>query len=51
MELKGPRKPEELHEPEETFNPIEHEQAFRTAYRSYRVNGRPRMDVIHSLVK
>ena len=39
VELKGPRKPDE------TFNPIEHEQAFRTAYKSYRVNGRPRMDV------
>ena len=38
-ELKGPRKPEE------SFNPIEREQAFSRAYRSYRINGRPRMDV------
>ena len=27
------------------FNPIEREQAFGRAYRSYRINGRPRMDV------
>ena len=40
-ELKGPREPE----PEESFNPIEGEQAFGRAYRSYRINGRPRMDV------
>ena len=38
-ELKGPRKPE--HKP---FNPIELEQAFDGAYRSYRIDGRPRMD-------
>ena len=38
-ELKGPR------EPEESFNPIELEQAFNRAYRSYRINGRSRMDV------
>ena len=37
-ELKGPCKPK-------PFNPIELEQAFNGAYRSYRVNGRPRMDV------
>ena len=43
--LKGPAI-RELHEPEpEPFNPIELEQAFGRAYRSYRVNGRPRMDV------
>ena len=30
-------------EPEQGF--IERERAFRRAYRSYRVNGRPRMDV------
>ena len=41
-ELKGSR---ESHKPEESFIPIEHEQAFRRAYRSYRINGRPRMDV------
>ena len=44
-ELKRPRKPEELHEPEETFNPIELEQVFNGAYRNYRINGRSRMDV------
>ena len=27
------------------FNPIECEQAFNGAYRSYRVNGKPKMDV------
>ena len=41
-ELKGPLKP---HEPEESFNPIELEQAFNRAYRSYRINGRSRMDI------
>ena len=41
-ELKGPR---ESHEPEESFNPIEREQAFGRAYRSYTFNGRSRMDV------
>ena len=40
-ELKGSREPE----PEESFHPIEHEQAFGGAYRSYRINGMPRMDV------
>ena len=35
---------EEPHKPK-PFNPIELEQAFNGAYRSYRVNGRPRMDV------
>ena len=29
----------------EPFNPIELEQAFGRAYRSYRVNGRPKIDV------
>ena len=29
----------------EPFKPIELEQAFRGAYRSYRVNGRPKIDV------
>ena len=38
-ELIGPR------EPKESFNPIEHEQAFGRAYRSYTFNGRSRMDV------
>ena len=40
-ELKGPREPE----PEESFNPIELEQAFNRAYRSYRINGRSGMDI------
>ena len=37
----------ELHEPkpEASFNPIELEQALNRAYRSYRINGRSRMDV------
>ena len=46
-ELKGPQ-PKELKGPrelEESYNPIESEQAFGRAYRSYRINGRPRMDV------
>ena len=38
-EPKGPREPEP-----EPFNPIELEQAFDGAYRSYRIDGRPRMD-------
>ena len=38
-ELKGPREPEP-----EPFNPIELEQAFDGAYRSYGIDGRPRMD-------
>ena len=38
-ESKGPREPEP-----ERFNPIELEQAFNGAYRSYRIDGRPRMD-------
>ena len=42
-ELKGPCEPEP--EPEESFNPIEREQAFSRAYRSYRISGTPRMDV------
>ena len=35
MRIKGP----------ELFKPIELEQAFRGAYRSYRINGKPKMDV------
>ena len=35
---------EELHKPK-PFDPIELEQAFSGAYRNYRVNGKPRMDV------
>ena len=38
-ELKGQR------EPEESFNPVELEQAHNRAYRSYRIIGRSRMDV------
>ena len=44
-ELKAPPKPKELHEPEESFNLIKLEQALNRAYRSYRVNGRSRLDV------
>ena len=44
-ELKGPREPTESDEPEASFNPIECEQAFGRTYRSYRINGRHRMDV------
>ena len=39
---------EELSEPE-PFNPIELEQAFDGAYRSYRINRRSRMDATPSL--
>ena len=39
-QLKGSRSSEP-----EPFNPIELEEAFNGAYRSYRVNGRPKMDV------
>ena len=38
-ELKGPHEPESF-TPEESFNPVELEQAFDRAYRSYRINGR-----------
>ena len=41
--LKHGTKPEPMPEPEWTFK--EREQAFKGAYRSYRVNGRPKMDV------
>ena len=41
--LKHGTKPEPVPEPEWNFK--EREQAFRGAYRSYRVNGRPKMDV------
>ena len=44
-ELKVPHEPKESHEPEESFNPIELEQAFNRAYRSYRFNGKSRMDI------
>ena len=37
-ELKGPRKPE-------SFDPIGLEQAYNRAYRSYKINGRSRMNV------
>ena len=42
-DLKRGTKPEPMPEPEWNFK--EHERAFRGAYRSYRVNGRPKMDV------
>ena len=41
-ELKGPREPRE---PKESFNPVELEQTFNRAYRSYTINGRSIMDV------
>ena len=41
--LKHGTKPEPMPEPEWTFK--DREQAFNGAYRSYRVNGRPKMDV------
>ena len=47
-QLKGSRRPLGLttwSAESEPFNPIELEQAFNGAYRSYRINGRPRMDV------
>ena len=44
-ELKGPCEPKVSHDPEESFNPVELEQAFGSTYRSYRINGRSRMDV------
>ena len=44
-ELKGPRKPKESHKPKESFSPVELEQTFNRAYRSYRINGRSRVDV------
>ena len=42
-ELKRGTKPEPMPKPEWTFT--ECEQAFGGAYRSYRVNGSPKMDV------
>ena len=42
-EVLGPHMAEPVSEPEWTFK--EREQAFNGAYRSYRVNGRPEMDV------
>ena len=42
---KSIKEPERRNELEESFNPIERDQAFSRAYRSYRINGRPRMDV------
>ena len=44
-ELKGPSKPEVSRETEESFDPVELEQALDRAYRSYRINGRSRMDI------
>ena len=43
--LKGPCEPKESREPEESFNPVELEQAFGRAHRSHRINGKSRMDV------
>ena len=36
---------EESFSPNESFNPVELEQAFDRAYRSYRINGRSRIDI------
>ena len=44
-ELKGPHERNEVFTPEESFSSVELEQAFDRAYRSYRINGRSRMDV------
>ena len=46
-ELKGSNEGnEEMFSPEESFNnPVELEQAFNRTHRSYRINGRSRMDV------
>ena len=44
-ELKGPCEPHEPREPEKSFNPVELEQAFNRAFRSYRINMRSRMEV------
>ena len=41
--IEGPSKLEESREPEESFNPVELEQAFDSAYRSYRINGGSRI--------
>ena len=43
-ELKGPCERNEVFTPEESFSPVELEQAFHRAYWSYRINGRSRMD-------
>ena len=43
--LKCPREPKELHEPKESFNPVDLDEASDRAYRSYRINGRSRMDI------
>ena len=45
LDLKCGTKPEPVPEPEWNFK--EHEQAFRGAYRSYRVNRRPKMGIGH----
>ena len=45
MELYKKVKGEKEHDEEESFNPIELEQAFGRAYRSYTINGRSGMDV------
>ena len=39
-ELKGPCERNEVFTPDEFFNPVELEQAFDRAYRSYRINGK-----------
>ena len=43
--VKGEKEPDEEKQNEESFNTIELEQAFNGAYRSYRINERPRINV------
>ena len=44
-ELKRSSERNEVFTPEKSFNPVELEQAFDRAYRSYRINGRSRINV------
>ena len=43
--VKGEKEPGKEEQNEESFSPAELEQAFDGAHRSYRINGRSRMDV------
>ena len=43
--IKGEKEPKEEKQNEDLFNPYEVERAFGVAYRSFRINGRSRMDV------
>ena len=42
---KGSEETNKFFSPKESFTPVELEQPFDTAYRSYRINGRSRVDV------